>query len=753
MKHLLDHGVAEDILTWKRKHLGRGLSYTEKVLFLHEQEPSSRGEQQDLPSTIRVYPDRVAMQDATAQMAMLQFMQTGRERVLVPTTIHCDHLLRASQGAEEDLQTGLTAHQEIYDFLSSSAQKYGIGFWGAGSGIIHQVLLENYAVPGGLMIGTDSHTPNAGGLGMLAIGVGGSDAVDVMAGLTWETLMPLVVGVELTGRLAGWASAKDVVLEMLRRFTVKGGTGRIFEYFGEGARYLSATQKATIANMGAEMGATASVFVYDESMDAYLRSVGRVRDADQARAKAHLLMPDDVCQKEPAKVYCDYVQLDLSTVSPAHAGPDTPDRVTRVKDFRALLQSEALPEAVSAVLAGSCTNSSYGDLWTVANILEQARCHGIAVRVPFLIAPGSRSVYDTAKRDGLLDSIRKGGGTLLATACGPCIGQWDRKDVAPGTSNLLFTTFNRNFRARNDGNPETRTFLTSPALAAALALAGDAGFDPETGLLTGADGHPFSLEHPSPPPLPPDGLLISRQGYVPPVRDGSNVTLLLRPGSHRLESLRPFEPWDGKDFLDLPVLVKTRGKTTTDHISPGGKWLQYRGHLTHISSNFLEGAFNAFTHETGHGTNRFTGAKGVRLSDLAREYTKEAGGFVVVGDENYGEGSSREHAAMSSRFLGARVVLARSFARIHEANLKRQGVLAFTFSEPQDYEAIQAQDRLSFPGLSQLSPAKPFLALLHRGSGPVREIQLAHTLTREQIQWFRAGSALNALRRRLEEEK
>ncbi len=749
MKRPFDPENARKKLDKKRKLLGRGLSYAEKILFLHETETTFFLKLRRGLDQIELKPDRVAMQDATAQMAMLQFMQAGLDQTRVPATIHCDHLLRASKGAEDDLREALEINRDIYNFLASAARKYGIGFWGPGSGIIHQVIFENYAVPGAMMIGTDSHTPNAGGLGMLAVGVGGLDAAEVMAGLAWETTNPYLVGVRLTGKLRDWASAKDVILEMLRRFTVKGGTGKIFEYFGEGAETLSATQKATITNMGAELGATTSVFVYDESMVQYLRNVGRDEDADWAESVADVLNQDDICKEDPKKVFDELVEIDLSTIQPAHAGPDSPDNVIDVRDFKKVAEKEGWPEKVSAVLLGSCTNSSYSDLCAAADVLEQAAKHGLKARVPFLLSPGSKQVYETIKRDGILEKIVKSGVMVLCAACGPCIGQWDRKDVEKGTPNCLFTTFNRNFRARNDANPETRAFLTSPVMAAALAISGDVGFDPSRDSLTGKSGEEFKLVAPEVPDLPENGMVITKEGYIPPTDTLEDTEIIINPDSDRIELLKPFEAWDGKDFIDLPVLVKTRGKTTTDHISPGGKWLRYRGHLSNISRNFLLGAINDFTGETGCGTNIFTGEQGVSFYDLAICYKKRAGGFVIVGDENYGEGSSREHAAMTPRFLGARAVIARSFARIHEVNLKKQGIIPFTFQSHGDYDLVEEDDLLSIVGLKSLRPSQPVKCIIKKKSGKEVEIFLNHSLTDRQIEWFRAGSALNTLKKKV----
>jgi len=746
MNYPFEKQQALELLEKKKKTLQRGLSYTEKILFLHQVVDGTnrspvRGKEQ-----ITMVPDRVAMQDATAQMAMLQFMQAGRHQTAVAATIHCDHLLRAGEGVDPDLRHGLAANREVYDFLSSAAARYGIGFWAPGSGIIHQVLLENYAIPGGMMIGTDSHTPNAGGMGMIAIGVGGADAAEAMAGLSWETTMPRLVGVRLRGCLQGWASAKDVIFEMLRRFTVKGGTGKIFEYFGEGARNLSATQKATITNMGAEMGATTSLFVYDQTMDAYLRNVGRPEDADWAASMAEILCQDRICEDQPERVFDEVVDLDLGQVKIAHAGPFSPDRITRVKDFGEVAEREKWPRSVSAVLLGSCTNSSYADLHAAAEILEQAQMHGVKARVPFLLSPGSEQVFETIKKEGILEKLLKAGAKIMAASCGPCIGQWDRRDVQKGRANCLFTTFNRNFRGRNDANPETRAFLTSPGVAAALAVSGDVGFNPETDAIVGSGGETFRLKPPDSPALPPGGLAEVKHGFVPPETGGTTVDVKVDPHSERLQLLEPFEPWNGKDFEDLPILVKTKGKTTTDHISPGGKWLRYRGHLANISRNLLEGAVNAFTGETGHGKNVITGEAGVAFSDLAAWYQEKAGGSVIVGDENYGEGSSREHAAMSPRFLGIRAVLARSFARIHEANLKKQGILPLTFRAREDYGKIGEEDRVSIVGLKDLAPDSPVRALIRKTDGCHDDLLLNHTLTIAQIAWFKAGSALNTLR-------
>ena len=738
--------TAKNIIENKRKLLGRGLSYAEKILFLHQAK-----DQQDMVLTpgrdiIRLYPDRVAMQDATAQMAMLQFIQAERKQSSVDATIHCDHLIAAGNGREPDLKDAVFTNREIYDFLSTAAAKFGIGFWGPGSGIIHQVLLENYAMPGLLMIGTDSHTPNAGGMGMIAIGVGGADAAEVMAGLHWETTYPYITGVRLKGKLRGWATAKDVIFEMLDRFTVKGGTGHIFEYFDEGAEGLSVTQKATITNMGAELGATSSIFVNDDSMDAYMRNVGRTEDADQLKDFMDILSQDEMCINEPEKIYYNLVEIDLDEIRPSHSGPFTPDRITKVSKFGKLVSDEKWPEDVSAILLGSCTNSSYSDLSAAADILLQAKEKGIKVKVPFLLSPGSIRVYETIKRDGILDTLTDAGAVILTAACGPCIGQWNRIGLKKGESNTIFTTFNRNFKARNDGNPETLAFLTSPTLAAAIAVSGKTGFNPETDKLTAQDGTEFLLTAPDPVPLPERGLVESREYFISPEDANKSAEIVINPGSERLELLKPFDKWDGNDFTDLPILVKTKGKTTTDHISPGGKWLRFRGHITNISENMLMGAVNAFTDETGQGTNVVTGETGVPFFKLAGFYRESTGGYVIIGDENYGEGSSREHAAMSPRFMGAKAVITRSFARIHEANLKKQGILPLTFIEAEDYEKIEETDRVSLVDLENLSPGTPVKSVITKKDGANIELMLNHTLTVEQIGWFRAGSALNALK-------
>lgn len=744
MTYPFDRAKATKILNEKRTKLGRGLSYVEKILFLHEGQKTFKANLSRGKDQIELFPDRVAMQDATAQMAVLQFIQAGRGKTQVPATIHCDHLLQARDGAEADLKRALDVNKEVYDFLASAANKYGIGFWKPSSGIIHQVVLENYAIPGGLMIGTDSHTPNAGGLGMLAIGVGGADAAEVMAGLAWETTNPYIVGVKLTGNLSGWAAAKDVILEMLRQLTVKGGTGKIVEYFGEGANSLSATQKATITNMGAELGATTSVFVYDNEMDAYLRNIGRNQDADWAKSVESILQPDEICFTNPEKVYNEIIEINLGKLCGSFGGPFTPDRITKVEDFASLVQKENWPQDISACLIGSCTNSSYSDLYASAEILSQAKAHGAKLKTELMLSPGSTQVYETVKRDGILDKIIAAGATLLTNSCGPCIGQWDRTNIKKGETNVIFTSFNRNFVGRNDGNPATLAFVTSPELVTAMALSGKTNFNPATDTLVGSDGKEFKLKAPKAPNLPEKGLVQTTDGLIPPAKDGSKIEVIVNPKSERLELLKPFDKWDGKDFTNLPILVKTKGKTTTDHISPGGIWLRFRGHLTNISENMLAGGVNSFTGEIGHGTNVLNGKKGMKFPDLAKAY-KAVGGSVIFGDENYGEGSSREHAAMSPRFLGIKAVAVRSFARIHEANLKKQGILPLTFAASSDYEKIGETDRVSFVDLANLKPGKQVKGVFTKEDGSTYEIMFNQTMTDEQLAWFRAGSALNSL--------
>jgi aconitate hydratase len=732
-------------LAQARQRFGRALTLSEKILVTHsvdlERQAWERGRAQ-----LRLRVDRVAMQDATGQMALLQFMQSGRTSVAVPSTVHCDHLIRAETGATDDMRRAATENSEVYDFLRSASRKYGIGFWRPGSGIIHQVVLENYAFPGGLMIGTDSHTPNAGGLGMLAIGVGGADAGEVMAGLPWEVLQPRLVGVRLTGKLHGWTSPKDVITYLCGLLTVKGGTNKIIEYFDAGAESISATGKGTICNMGAELGATTSVFPFDARMAAYLRATDRGEVAALAEQFVEHLVADPEVLAEPKRFYDELVEIDLDQLEPHVVGPHSPDRARPISRLAAEAQANGWPTRITNALIGSCTNSSYEDMRRAAHVAMQGMTAGLRAKTPFLVTPGSERIHQTIKRDGMIDTFDRMGGTVLANACGPCIGQWKRSDVGRDEPNTIVSSFNRNFPGRNDGSPSTLSFLTSPEIVTALAFAGTLDFDPVHDTLTGADGRPFRFTPPEAEELPTDGFVRGDEGFEAPAADGERVTVEVRADSERLQLLRPFPAWDGRDFADLPILVKTKGKTTTDHISPAGRWLLYRGHLDRISDNMFLGAVNAFSGETGKGHNVLTGQRGVGFAAIARDYTARGVSWVVIGDENYGEGSSREHAAMSPRYLGCKAVLVRSFARIHETNLKKQGVLPLIFVDPGDYERFQEQDRVSVTGLKDLRPGATVTVRIRTPAGAVQTIQARHSMTQEQIGWFKAGSALNAVR-------
>lgn len=723
-----------------RARFGRPLTLAEKILVTHADDFEAQAWERGKAMLV-LRPDRVAMQDATAQMAMLQFMQSGRPTAAVPATIHCDHLILAKAGVKEDLPKGLDDNREVFAFLASSARKYGIGFWKPGAGIIHQVVLENYAFPGGLMIGTDSHTPNAGGLGMLGIGVGGADAGEVMAGLPWEVLHPKVIGVHLKGRLSGWASPKDVILELLGRLTVKGGTNKIVEYFGAGAASLSCTGKGTITNMGAELGATSSIFPFDEKMAEYLRLTNRGELADQAEAHRELLAADPEVLADPGRFFDEVVEIDLSALEPQVVGPHTPDLTRPVSRLGADAKAKGYPLELKAALIGSCTNSSYEDMSRTADLARQALDAGLKPKTPLFVSPGSERIYRTMERDGLLDVFQRMGATVLTNACGPCIGQWSRTDAVPGKAESIINSFNRNFPGRNDGVAETCSFIAGPEIVTALAFAGTLDFDPRTGTL--ANG--FRFRTPQGQELPARGFVTGEEGYVPPAEDGSGVVVEIDPASERLSLLAPFAPWDGRDFLELPVLVKTKGKTTTDHISPAGKWLRFRGHLDRISDNLLLGATNAFTGESGKGMDVLTQETGLTFAQIARRYKAQGVASIIVGDENYGEGSSREHAAMSPRFLGVKAVLARSFARIHETNLKKQGLLPLTFANQADWERIEALDRISLTGLASLAPGRPVQVTVHKADGNTIHLEACHTFTDKQIGWFKAGSALNAL--------
>jgi aconitate hydratase len=671
-------------------------------------------------------------------------MQSGRPQSAVPASIHCDHLILARDGVEKDLPRGLEENAEVFAFLSSAARKYGIGFWRPGSGIIHQVVLENYAFPGALIIGTDSHTPNAGGLGMIAIGVGGADAVDVMAGMAWELKFPKIIGVHLKGKFNGWTSAKDVILKVAGILTVKGGTGAIVEYFGEGTSTISATGKGTICNMGAEIGATTSVFPYDGRMAAYLKATGRAKVADLARRVAEFLRADDEVLASPEKYYDSIIEIDLSSLEPMVNGPFTPDKAWKISEFARAVRENNYPEELRVALIGSCTNSSYEDIERSASVARQALARGLRARSEFTITPGSEQVRATIEKNGQLEVLTGIGGKVLANACGPCIGQWKRHDVQKGDRNSIITSFNRNFAGRNDANPDTHAFVASPEIVTALALAGRLTFNPLADELETEAGERVKLDPPTGEELPPRGFTRGESGYVPPARDGSKVKVVIAPGSDRLQALSPFPAWEGKDLQDLPVLVKAKGKCTTDHISPAGKWLKYRGHLDNISRNMFLGAVNAFTGEAGIGKNVLSGEK-KEYSEVAREYKAAGTGWVVVGDENYGEGSSREHAAMEPRWLGGRAIIVKSFARIHETNLKKQGMLPLTFANAADYDLVREDDRVSIVELTAFTPGTPLRLILKHTDGTVDECLLNHTFNQNQIEWFKAGSALNLI--------
>ncbi len=724
-----------------RKRLGRPLTLGEKVVFGHLDDPQGQ-ELERGKSFLLLRPDRVAMQDATAQMALLQFMLAGKDEAAVPSTVHCDHLIQANAGKEKDMATSNKVNAEVFDFLATAASRYGIGFWKPGAGIIHQVVLENYAFPGGLMIGTDSHTPNAGGLGMCAVGVGGSDASDVMAGLAWEVKNPKLIGVHLKGKLNGWASAKDVILKLCGMLTVKGGTDKIVEYFGEGTASISCTGKATITNMGAELGATCSIFPYDERMSAYLKSTNRAELAAIADQNKDLCTADPEVFKEPKKYFDEVYEIDLSALEPHLVGPHTPDLARPISAIAAEAKANGWGTKLSSALIGSCTNSSYEDIGRATFVARQALDAGVKMPQPFLVSPGSTQIQSTIERDGQMKVLNEAGATVLANACGPCIGQWKRDDMQNGTKNTIVTSFNRNFRGRQDSNNETLAFIGSPELVMALGLAGRLDFNPMTDELETPKGK-IKLKAPEAPELPAKGFVADLEGYQKP--GGKNVTVAVAPTSDRLQILAPFKKWDGKDYVGQLVLAKAKGKCTTDHISPAGSWLKYRGHLDNISNNMLLGGVNAFTTEAGKGTNQLSGEKSVEFAKVARDYQAKGKGWVIIGDENYGEGSSREHAAMSPRFLGCTAVITKSFARIHETNLKKQGVLALTFSNPADYEKIQEADKVSLVELASIAPGKPVKMVLEHSNGQKEEVSLKHSYNAEQIKWFKAGSALNLI--------
>ena len=738
-----------------RSLVGRPLTYAEKVLFAHlynsgDKGPFLRGE-----SYVNFRPDRVAMQDATAQMAILQFMNAGKSHVAVPATVHCDHLIRADVGAGKDLPTAKDTNKEVYDFLQSASARYGIGFWAPGAGIIHQVVLENYAFPGGMMVGTDSHTPNAGGLGMVAVGVGGADAVDVLTGQPWELKMPRIIGVHLKGHLSGWASPKDVILKLLGLLTVKGGTNAIMEYFGEGVQSLSATGRATICNMGAELGATCSIFPFDAATEEYLRQTGRQDVADMAAAHVADLMADDEVYAAPEKYYDQVITIDLSQLEPHLNGPFTPDAATPISEMTEKAEKNGFPTKVEVALIGSCTNSSYQDLARAASIAQQAIVKNIPVKADLIINPGSEMIRYTAERDGILEKLRAIGGVIMTNACGPCIGQWKRHTDDNNRKNTIVTSFNRNFRRRADGNPNTYAFVASPEMVVAMAISGKLNFNPAKDTLTDRDGNIVRLDEPQGNAFPPNGFAVStnqkntnieqleEEGlFIPPSEKHADVDVIIKPDSQRLQKLEPFAPWDGHDFTDMPLLIKTQGKCTTDHISMAGPWLRYRGHLQNISDNLLMGAVNAFNGESNHVKDQLDGNY-KEVSSAAKDYKAHGISSIVVAEENYGEGSSREHAAMEPRFLNVKVVLAKSFARIHETNLKKQGMLALTFIDKSDYDKVQEDDRISVTGLDNFAPGRPLKVSLKHKNGETESFEVQHTYNDLQIEWFKAGSALN----------
>ncbi len=727
-----------------RTLLGRPLTLAEKILYAHSYEKATHAYTRG-KDYVNFAPDRVAMQDATAQMALLQFMTCGRAKVAVPSSVHCDHLIQAKVGATQDLATANDVNKEVYDFLSSISDKYGIGFWKAGAGIIHQVVLENYAFPGGMMIGTDSHTPNAGGLGMIAIGVGGADAVDVMAGLPWELKMPKLIGVKLTGKMNGWTSAKDIILKVAGILTVKGGTGAIVEYFGDGADSLSATGKGTICNMGAEIGATCSLFAYDEKMADYLRGTARADIAELANGVKEHLRPDAEVYADPAKYYDQLIEINLDELEPYVNGPFTPDLATPISKMAEVAKENGWPEDVEVALIGSCTNSSYEDISRAASIAEDAMAKGLKAKSEYTITPGSEMVRFTIERDGFLKTFDKMGGVVLANACGPCIGQWARHIDDPNRKNTIVTSFNRNFAKRNDGYASTHAFVASPEIVTAFAIAGKLTFNPLKDKLINEKGEEVMLAEPKGFELPAKGFAVEDAGYQAPAEDGSKVEVKVNPESARLQLLAPFSAWEGTNLHDLKLLIKAFGKCTTDHISMAGPWLKFRGHLDNISNNMLIGAVNAFNNETNKVKNQLTGEYG-EVPAVQRAYKAQSIGSVVVGDENYGEGSSREHAAMEPRHLGVRAIVVKSFARIHETNLKKQGMLALTFNDKADYDKIQEDDNIDILGLTDFKEGTPLTMILKHSDGSVDEIMLNHTYNAQQIEWFKAGGALNVIR-------
>ncbi len=728
-----------------RKVVGRSLTLTEKILSGHLQDIGENS-LDDGKNYVFLRPDRVALQDVTGQMVMLQFMQAGLQQATLPTTVHCDHLIRAQVEGDTDMKISLDENSEVFKFLQSAAAKYGCGFWKPGAGIIHQVVLENYAFPGGLMIGTDSHTPNAGGLGMIAVGVGGLDAAETMAGMPWELLYPKRIGIKLTGKLNGWTAPKDIILKVAEELTVSGGTNSIVEYFGPGTESISCTGKATITNMGAEIGATCSIFPYDSRMETYLKYTNREKIAELANENRELLVADPEVEENPEKFFDKIIEINLSNLEPHIVGPHTPDLARPISDLAYDVKSKDYIDPISVALIGSCTNSSYEDMSRAASLAEQAKSKGIKAKIPLLVTPGSEQIRGTIERDGQMESLKDIGATVLANACGPCIGQWSRPELENDDKNTIVTTFNRNFPGRNDGHRNTLNFIGSPEMIIALALGGRLSFNPLKDELTAADGTKFKLEPPKPAPeVPAQGFMRPEGIYVAPPPDTDKLDVIIDPNSKRLQRLEPFSKWDGKDFENIPLLVKAKGKCTTDHISPAGAWLSLRGHLDNLSDNMLLGAVNAFNDEVGKGKNVLNDQI-ESFSKIARDYKAKGMRWVIIGDNNYGEGSSREHAAMTPRHLGCAAVITKSFARIHETNLKKQGILALTFVNPEDYEKIQEDDRISLVGLNELEPQKNVKCILTHSDNSKEEIPLTHSYNKSQLEWFKSGSALNVLR-------
>ena len=735
----------QDNIQKYRKVIQRPLTLTEKILSGHFEVVNDKN-LDDGKYYVFLIPDRVALQDVTGQMVMLQFMQAGLKQATLPTTVHCDHLIRAQIDGDTDMKVSLDENNEVFKFLQSAASKYGCGFWKPGAGIIHQVVLENYAFPGGLMIGTDSHTPNAGGLGMIAVGVGGLDAAETMAGMPWELLYPKRIGVKLTGKLNGWTAPKDIILKVAKELTVSGGTNSIIEYFGPGTESISCTGKATITNMGAEVGATCSIFPYDERMETYLKFTNRGKIAELANKNKELLVADPEVEENPEKFFDKIIEIDLSTLEPHIVGPHTPDLGRSISDLANDVKTNEYVDPISVALIGSCTNSSYEDMSRVASLAEQAKLKGIKSKIPLLITPGSEQIRSTIERDGQMESLKNIGATVLANACGPCIGQWNRPELKSGEKNTIVTSYNRNFPGRNDGKRDTMNFIGSPEIIIAFALSGRLSFNPLKDQLVAANGTKFKLEPPKPAPeVPEKGFILPKGIFVPPPENSDDIDVVINPNSKRLQRLEPFSIWDGKDFEEIPLMVKAKGKCTTDHISPAGAWLSLRGHIDNLSDNMLLGAVNAFNDEVGKGKN-FLNGKFESFSTIARQYKEKGIRWIIIGDHNYGEGSSREHAAMSPRYLGCAAVITKSLARIHETNLKKQGILALTFSNPNDYDKIQEDDRISLVELNALEPQKAVRCIITHQNGVKDEITLNHSYNKSQIDWFKAGSALNVLR-------